>query len=191
QLSKIQLNPDNPRTITGPALEKLIKSLKGFPEMMELREIVVDENMTVLGGNMRILALQKSGAKTCTAKVVTGLTDDQKREFIIKDNSEFGQWDFDLLANGWGELPLVDWGVDLPKDWLKDDDNPENEFNDKKNNLRNGIFIAVGFCDFLILPSAPEYETLNRIFGKHGLFKETLKESILVKIMEAIEDERA
>jgi DNA modification methylase len=67
---------------------------------------------------MRYLALKKAGAKECTAKIVTGLTPEQKREFVIKDNSGFGNWDMDALANAWGDLPLADWGVDLPDDWL-------------------------------------------------------------------------
>jgi DNA modification methylase len=70
---------------------------------------------------MRYLALKKSGAKAATAKIVTGLTKEQKREFVIKDNSNFGEYDFDALANGWSELPLADWGVDLPEDWLGGD----------------------------------------------------------------------
>jgi hypothetical protein len=99
-------------------MDLLIKSLKEFPDMLKLREIVVDETMTVLGGNMRLLALKKSGAKEATAKIVTGLTKEQKREFVIKDNSSFGDWDMESLANAWGDLPLADWGVDLPEDWL-------------------------------------------------------------------------
>jgi len=114
KLSEIKLNPDNPRTITGKAMENLVKSLQDFPEMMKLREIVVDESMTVLGGNMRLLALQKSGAKDCTAKIVKGLTPDQKREFVIKDNAAFGEWDMDALANSWDDLPLFEWGVNVP-----------------------------------------------------------------------------
>ena len=86
--------------------------------MMGIREIVVDETMTVLGGNMRMLALRKIGAKECTAKIVTGLTPEQKREFIVKDNAAFGEWDMDLLSASWSDLPLTDWGVDLPEDWL-------------------------------------------------------------------------
>lgn len=112
----IKLNPDNPRRIGNVEMERLVKSLQEFPEMMKLREIVVDEGMTVLGGNMRLLALRKSGAKECTAKVVKGLTPEQKREFVIKDNAAFGEWDMDALANGWSDLPLAEWGVDLPKD---------------------------------------------------------------------------
>jgi hypothetical protein len=118
-LSDIELNPDNPRTITGRNMDRLVKSLTEFPEMLELREIVVDETMTVLGGNIRLLALRKSGAKTATAKIVNGLTPEQKREFVIKDNSGFGDWNMDALANEWSDLPLAEWGVDLPEDWLK------------------------------------------------------------------------
>ena len=118
KLSQIKLNPDNPRRISEKDMERLVKSLTEFPEMMDIREIVVDEGMMVLGGNMRTLALRKAGAKECVAKIVTGLTPEQKREFVIKDNSAFGSWDMDALANGWDDLPLVDWGVDLPEDWM-------------------------------------------------------------------------
>jgi len=117
KLSEIKLNSDNPRTITEKAMDNLVKSLQDFPDMMKLREIVVDENYIVLGGNMRLLALQKSGAKDCTAKIVKGLTVEQKREFMIKDNSGFGIFDMDALANSWGDVPLVEWGVDIPKHW--------------------------------------------------------------------------
>lgn len=116
-LSEIRPNPDNPRSITKAGLDRLVKSLSDFPEMLEIREVVVDETMTVLGGNMRLRALQQAGAKQCFAKVVTGLTDEQKREFVIKDNGSFGDWDFDALANAWGELPLAEWGVNLPAEW--------------------------------------------------------------------------
>lgn len=120
KLSSIRLNPDNPRRISDKDMARLVKSLQDFPEMLNLREIVVDESMTVLGGNMRLLALKKIGAKECTAKIVTGLTPEQKREFVIKDNSNFGTWDMDALS-AWDDLPLVEWGVDLPEDWLAEE----------------------------------------------------------------------
>jgi len=115
KISEIKLNPDNPRTISNKDMELLIKSLKEFPEMLHLREIVVDENMVVLGGNMRLLALQKMGVSDCQIRVVNGLTPEQKREFVIKDNSNFGRYDFDALANLWSDLPLIDWGVNIPE----------------------------------------------------------------------------
>ena len=117
-LSQLSPNPDNPRQIKKDQIDKLAKSLAVFPDMMEIREIVVDENMMILGGNMRYQALKKNKEKTCIAKIVTGLTDQQKREFVIKDNSSFGDWDFDILSNTWDDLPLTDWGLDLPEEWL-------------------------------------------------------------------------
>ena len=118
KLSQIKPNPTNPRKIGKVEMERLVKSLQDFPEMLELREIIIDENNIILGGNMRYRALKQIGEKECIAKIVTGLTVDQKREFIIKDNSAFGQYDMDALANLWSDLPLVEWGVDLPEDWL-------------------------------------------------------------------------
>ena len=118
KLSEIKLNPDNPRTISKKDMDLLVKSLSEFPDMLSIREIVVDENMTVLGGNMRLQALKKAGAKDCIAKIVSGLTEAQKREFVIKDNGSMGSWDMDALANMWSDLPLADWGVDLPEDWM-------------------------------------------------------------------------
>ncbi len=116
KLSSVRLNPDNPRRIGKVEMDRLVKSLQEFPEMLSLREIVVDETMTVLGGNMRTLALRKIGAKECTAKVVRGLTPEQKRRFVIADNGQWGEWNFDLLAS-WDDLPLVDWGVNIPQVW--------------------------------------------------------------------------
>ena len=119
KLSSLKLNPDNPRSISNKSMERLVKSLQEAPWMLDIREIVCDENMTVLGGNMRLQALKKAGAKECLAKIVSGLTAEQKREFVIKDNGSWGDWDMDLLSSSWSDLPLVDWGVDLPEDWMK------------------------------------------------------------------------
>jgi len=128
KLSSIKLNSDNPRTITEKDMTYLVKSLQDFPDMMRLREIVVDETMMVLGGNMRLLALQKIGAEYCVAKIVRGLTPGQKREFTIKDNTFFGRWDMDILGNEWGDFPLAEWGVDIPKAWTAKSEN-ENQDN--------------------------------------------------------------
>lgn len=117
-LAAIKPNPDNPRKIDKAAMDLLVKSIKEFPEMLHLREIVVDETMTVLGGNMRRKALLKAGIKQCTAKIVSGLTPEQKREFVIKDNGQMGAWDMDALAKSWSDLPLAEWGVELPEDWV-------------------------------------------------------------------------
>lgn len=116
-------------------MERLVKSLQEFPDMLNIREIVCDEMLTVLGGNMRLLALRKIGAKECTAKIVTGLTPAQKREFVIKDNSSFGSWSDDL-ANLWSDLPLTEWGVDIPKHWnLPPPDPPPEDPEPEKPNI--------------------------------------------------------
>ena len=142
KLSQIQLNADNPRRISTRGMERLVKSLNDFPDMLKLREIVVDESMTVLGGNMRLLALKKIGAKECTAKIVTGLTPEQKREFVVKDNGSWGEWDMDLLSASWSDLPLTDWGIDLPTGWLEGDTNPlpTPEFEEKEGTTTIKVF---------------------------------------------------
>jgi hypothetical protein len=111
-LKSIKPNPNNPRIIKNEQYKRLVKSLREFPEMLELREIVVDENMMVLGSNMRLRALQEIGEKEAIVKIAEGLTEDQKKEFIIKDNSAFGSWNYEELANAWSDLPLVDWGIE-------------------------------------------------------------------------------
>lgn len=114
-LNDIKLNEHNPRTINKRQLDKLVKSVQEFPEMTELRPIVVDENNTILGGNMRYRAMQKLGMSTAEVVKVSGLTDEQKREFIIKDNVAFGDWDWDALANEWDMGQLNEWGLDIPE----------------------------------------------------------------------------
>lgn len=114
-IDKIKPNQDNPRLIKDYKFKKLVNSIKEFPEMLEKRPIVVDENMIVLGGNMRLKACQEAGLKEVDITIAEGWTDKQKKEFIIKDNVGFGEWDWDILANEWADLPLEDWGLDTIK----------------------------------------------------------------------------
>jgi len=109
-------NPTNPRIIKDDKFKKLVKSIQEFPQMLELRPIVVDSNMVVLGGNMRLKACIAAGLKEVPIIVADQLTDEQKGEFIIKDNVGFGEWDWDLLANEWDVEALEDWGLELPFD---------------------------------------------------------------------------
>jgi len=123
-LSEIKPNPNNPRVIKGPSFKKLVESIKTFPEMMAARPIVVDKNMVVLGGNMRLKALQELGRKEAFV-YVADWDDVKNREFIIKDNVGFGEWDWDMLANEWENEELIDWGLDVvgfPKDEATEDD---------------------------------------------------------------------
>lgn len=124
-MSDIKLNEDNPRIITDKQMKRLVKSIQDFPEMTQLRPIVVDENNIILGGNMRYRAMQQLGYTETEVVKVSGLTDEQKREFIIKDNVPFGDWDWDELANSWDAEKLNDWGLDAPdKSWLNDETTP-------------------------------------------------------------------
>jgi hypothetical protein len=107
-------NPVNPRIIKDDKFKKLVKSIQEFPQMLELRPIVVDGNMVVLGGNMRLKACIAAGLKEVPIIVADQLTDAQKSEFIIKDNVGFGEWDWDLLANEWEPESLNDWGLSVP-----------------------------------------------------------------------------
>jgi len=113
-IDKVKRNQENPRFIKDFKFKKLVKSLKEFPEMLEKRPIVVDEDFMVLGGNMRLKACQEAGMNEIYIDQVKGWTDKQKQEFIIKDNASFGEWDWDLLANEWDHNELNDWGVDIP-----------------------------------------------------------------------------
>jgi site-specific DNA-methyltransferase (adenine-specific) len=117
KLSSLQKNKNNPRYITADKLEKLKASIESFEQMLEARPIVTDEDGVILGGNMRYEALKALGYKEIPAawvKTLTGLTDEQKREFLIKDNVGFGAWDWDTLANEWESELLTDWGLDVP-----------------------------------------------------------------------------
>lgn len=111
-MSDIKLNDSNPRAIKDRQMKRLVKSIQDFPEMTELRPIVVDENKVILGGNMRYRAMQQLGYEQVEVVKVSGLTDEQKREFIIKDNVPFGDWDWDELANSWDAEKLNEWGLD-------------------------------------------------------------------------------
>ena len=117
KLSKIKGNPNNPRIIKDDKFKKLVKSISEFPKMLELRPIIVDENFIVQGGNMRLKALQELKYKEIPdewIKQVSDLTEEQKKEFIIKDNVGFGEWDFDDLANNWDVEQITEWGLDIP-----------------------------------------------------------------------------
>ena len=114
KISKVKGNPSNPRIIKNDKFKKLVRSIQEFPEMLKLRPIVVDEEMIVLGGNMRLKASKDAGLKEVWVEVAEGLTKEQKKEFIVKDNVGFGEWEWDMLANEWEVEDLENWGLNVP-----------------------------------------------------------------------------
>ena len=112
-LNDLTLSEKNPRTISKKDFAVLKKSIKDFPSMLEVREIVVDENNRVLGGHQRIKALKAQGKTKVKVKRVTGWTEEEKDEFMIKDNIANGDWDNDKLANEWDKNKLEEWGLPL------------------------------------------------------------------------------
>jgi len=130
KLSDIHVNPANPRIIKDDRFKKLVKSISEFPKMMELRPIIIDNDMMILGGNMRFKALKELKYKDIPAgwvKRAEELTDEEKRRFIIEDNIGFGDWDFDALQD-WDRDQLIDWGLEFGKEIDKMKDGETIEF---------------------------------------------------------------
>ena len=112
KITKVIPNENNPRFIKDNKFKKLVQSIKDFPEMLKLRPIVVNKDMVVLGGNMRLKACAEAGLKEVYILKADNLTEQQEREFIVKDNVGFGEWDWDALGNEWNSVQLEDWGMD-------------------------------------------------------------------------------
>lgn len=110
-------NPSNPRIIKDHKFKQLVKSIKEFPEMLMLRPIVVNDDMVVLGGNMRLKACKDAGLKEIPYIKASNLSEEQQKEFIIKDNVGYGEWDWEILKDdsNWIETDLLDWGLDVPQ----------------------------------------------------------------------------
>ena len=149
KLTDIKPNPNNPRVIRDESFKKLVNSIKEFPEMLELRPIVVNKDMVILGGNMRYRACQEAGLKEVPIKIADKLTEDQEREFIIKDNVSGGEWDWEMLANEWDTKLINEWGLNVP-DWtvLPSDDELTEDLKEKPPTLK------ITFKDSLQLQSA-------------------------------------
>ena len=120
KLTDIKSNPNNPRIIKDDKFKKLVASIKEFPQMLSLRPIVVNDDMIVLGGNMRLKACKEAGLKEVPVIKASDLNEEQQKAFIIKDNVGYGEWDWDMLANEWDAEELVEWGLDIPN-FLFDD----------------------------------------------------------------------
>ena len=114
KVADIKPNPNNPRIVKDEKFKKLVQSIKDFPQMLEIRPIVVNDDMIVLGGNMRLKACKEAGLKEIPIIKASSLTEEQQKEFIIKDNLGYGEWDWDMIANEWDSTQLEEWGMDIP-----------------------------------------------------------------------------
>ncbi len=113
-INTVKANPNNPRIIKDDKFAKLVKSINEFPQMLKLRPIVVNDDMVVLGGNMRLKACKEAGLKEIAIIKASELTEQQQKEFIVKDNVGYGEWDWSDLANNWDSDQLEEWGLDIP-----------------------------------------------------------------------------
>jgi len=147
KISKVKSNPNNPRLIKDDKFEKLVKSIKEFPKMLDIRPIVVNSDMIVLGGNMRLKACKEAGLKEVTIIFADDLTEEEQKQFIIKDNVGFGEWDWDMLANEWESELLEDWGLTVPN-WgetpdysILDDEEAAGQLDEMTNGVKKAIQI--------------------------------------------------
>jgi len=169
-ITKIKSNPNNPRVIKDEKFKKLVQSIKEFPKMLSIRPIVVNEEMIVLGGNMRLKACIEAGLKNVPVIKITDMTIEEQNEFIIKDNVGFGEWNWDNLANEWDSQTLLDWGLDV---WVNNDIELNDFFEDNNDEEKKEKFQIV--LDY----SEEEYNKVLDAFGHHS----GSKEAILFKLL--------
>jgi DNA modification methylase len=143
KITEVIANPNNPRVIRDDKFKKLVKSINEFPEMLELRPIVVNDEMVVLGGNMRLKACKEAGLKEVHIIKASNLSEAQQAEFIIKDNVGFGEWDWDMLANEYDEQDLKDWGLDLPVfESINELEAEEDDFEEPEGGIETDIVLG-------------------------------------------------
>ena len=143
-IGSVKSNPNNPRVIRDEKFKKLVTSLKEFPEMSKVRPIVVNKDMIVLGGNMRLKAMKEAGWKNVPVEVVDW-SEEKQREFIIKDNIGFGEWDWDELANTWDNADLTEWGLDVwqPEEEVDYSILDEEDVADQLQDMADGVKKAI------------------------------------------------
>lgn len=187
-IKKVKPNPKNPRVIKDHKFNELVTSIIKFPKMMEKRTIVVDENMVVLGGNMRLRAAFDAGLKKVWIDDTEGWTEEEKQEFIIKDNVSFGQWDFEALANDWEGTDLSSWGVDIWQDNQSEFFSFESEDNEgSKNELSSDN----DYSKFeLVMLHSNKIEFLNILNKVKSEFAFEKHEEALMQIIKQYKNEK-
>jgi DNA modification methylase len=142
KLSEIKSNPNNPRIIKDDKFRKLVNSIQEFPKMLEIRPIVVNADMIVLGGNMRLKACKEAGLKEVPVIFADDLTEDEQKQFIIKDNVGFGEWDWDMLANEWDAEQVEEWGLDIPEFSIKEELEAEEDDYEMPDEVQTDIVLG-------------------------------------------------
>jgi hypothetical protein len=165
KINSIKSNPKNPRLIKDDKFKKLVNSIKKFPQMLELRPIVVDENNFILGGNMRHKACIEAGLKEVFIVQATNLTELQKDEFIVKDNVGFGEWNWDILANEWDATLLNEWGLEI---WNNDEEINLDDFFEENNDPNEKKF------NIILEYSEEEYAEITELFKNYSGTKEKI-----------------
>jgi len=170
-INTVKANPNNPRIIKDDKFAKLVKSINEFPQMLNLRPIVVNDDMVVLGGNMRLKACKEAGLKEIPIIKASELTEQQQKEFIVKDNVGYGEWDWDDLANNWDVDELTEWGLDIPG-FVNEETIPEVEEDDFdvpeggiETDIVPGDLFEIGQHK-LLCGSSIETDTWERLFQK-------------------------
>jgi hypothetical protein len=151
KITKLKGNPSNPRVLRDDKFLKLKASIEAFPDMLQKRPIVAvtdkDGKLMVLGGNMRLKACADLGMKEVPVILADEWTEEQRREFIIKDNVGFGEWDWDQLANEWKAEDLNSWGLDVPSfatppDYsILDDEDVQGQLDEMRDGVKKAIQI--------------------------------------------------
>ena len=168
KLKDIKPNPNNPRVLRDDKFQKLKQSIKEFPKMLSLRPMVIDENNVVLGGNMRLRALQELGFNEIDeawVKRSSDLTEEEKKRFIIADNVAFGEWDWDTLANDWEVVDLEAWGLDIPQ--FNQDVNLDDFFEESNEQKEEKFKITLEYTE-------DDYNEVNEALKKHSGSKEQI-----------------
>jgi hypothetical protein len=167
-ISELTVNPNNPRIIKDEKFDKLVQSIKEFPDMLKYRPIVVDENNVILGGNMRFKACKAAKLKQVHVMKASELTEAQKREFIIKDNVSGGEWDWAMLQNDWDTEQLDAWGLDIPTFLTNEEIDLDKFFEDNGDSENKQKFkIILEFTE-------EDYNAVNEAFKNHSGSKEAI-----------------
>jgi len=172
KIAEIKANPRNPRVIKDEKYKKLLKSLQEFPEMLQKRPLVcftdTDGKYVVLGGNMRLKAAMELGMKTLPVVLADDWTEEQRAEFLIKDNVGFGEWNWDELQADWDVSKLEEWGLDIPKDFKVEPEAEEDDYEipeEIETDIVLGDLFEIG-QHRLLCGDSTQTDTFSRLFGQ-------------------------